>query len=636
MIIKNLEIQNKRIQINDIILDFSKTGVYILSGENGIGKTTLVEELVYQTHSCISFEESEQNQAYSENRNYELFAYMPQQIIGNKTNVRRYIQKGNPNVKVENIKHYLNYFDLEDHILDKKFLDLSGGEQVKVAFVTMLAKETPYLFLDEPTNNLDDSSVEQLKVAIRQLTAERTFIIVTHDPRIIDIADSRIIFGNSTVTQIDAVNTNSMFNRKIPQPLPYKGMNIARHLFLKPANMMLLIFCLFLLVGTFILNSLLFEINYVIEDSPLENVIFLDIGPEWWFEDFNWRAAERLRLDIESERLTPFFPLPALREIVYMEGVEEIILGDSFYFNMIHEVIFNHASVETVILLNPPDIMWDGYAIMDVIFLPEYLIEGRYPNDDAREVTVSRALLDTYFLMGEDEIGNAIGREIDINGFGHTIVGIHALDIAFISRHPHENFGFYRWGSDDFIQLLSQRGEEIDWVDYMRMPTLIKTYEGYEPALLKEILTRFPNAEIFSYTYSNAFMDSVNSEVIRTLYIRNMIQMSIASLFILMIVTEINKITKPYLLDFEIYYLDRMNIVKSLAIWNLMGKGVLFLGTLIIGISILAMINLFYSDDIFQLFFWELVPVTVLGVLLLEVPQTVYRLMKKRALAKDS
>lgn len=56
----------------------------------------------------------------------------------------------------------------------------------------------------------------------------------------------------------------------------------------------------------------------------------------------------------------------------------------------------------------------------------------------------------------------------------------------------------------------------------------------------------------------------------------------------------------------------------------------LLVGTLVIGMSLLAIINLIASTDIFQLTFWQLVPVTLLGVLLLEVPQTIFNSVMRR------
>ena len=69
--------------------------------------------------------------------------------------------------------------------------DLSGGEKQRVAIARALAAEPPVILADEPTASLDGSTGHRVTELLRQLAREesRTVFVVTHDPRILDLAD---------------------------------------------------------------------------------------------------------------------------------------------------------------------------------------------------------------------------------------------------------------------------------------------------------------------------------------------------------------------------------------------------------------------------------------------------------------
>ena len=66
----------------------------------------------------------------------------------------------------------------------------SGGEQRRIAIADMLALETPYLLLDEPTAGLDPHARQLLLEHLRQLARNgRGIVIATHDSRVLDMCD---------------------------------------------------------------------------------------------------------------------------------------------------------------------------------------------------------------------------------------------------------------------------------------------------------------------------------------------------------------------------------------------------------------------------------------------------------------
>lgn len=69
--------------------------------------------------------------------------------------------------------------------------DLSGGQKQRVAIARALAGNPPLIMADEPTAALDSTSGHRVTELLRRLAKDNncTVLIVTHDPRIRDVAD---------------------------------------------------------------------------------------------------------------------------------------------------------------------------------------------------------------------------------------------------------------------------------------------------------------------------------------------------------------------------------------------------------------------------------------------------------------
>jgi len=69
--------------------------------------------------------------------------------------------------------------------------DLSGGQKQRVAIARALAGNPELIMADEPTASLDSHNGHAVIELLRQLAKEsnRTVLIVTHDPRLINVAD---------------------------------------------------------------------------------------------------------------------------------------------------------------------------------------------------------------------------------------------------------------------------------------------------------------------------------------------------------------------------------------------------------------------------------------------------------------
>ncbi|MHB8842382.1 MAG: ATP-binding cassette domain-containing protein [Candidatus Aquicultor sp.] len=69
--------------------------------------------------------------------------------------------------------------------------ELSGGEKQRVAVARSVANSPQLILADEPTGNLDSKSGHFVAELMRKIAKEqgRAVVIVSHDMRIVDIAD---------------------------------------------------------------------------------------------------------------------------------------------------------------------------------------------------------------------------------------------------------------------------------------------------------------------------------------------------------------------------------------------------------------------------------------------------------------
>ena len=87
-------------------------------------------------------------------------------------------------------REWLRSVGLEDE-LGKLPHDLSGGQKQRVAIARALAAKPQLLLADEPTAALDSGTGREVVEMLKRLAREQScsVLMVTHDPRILDVAD---------------------------------------------------------------------------------------------------------------------------------------------------------------------------------------------------------------------------------------------------------------------------------------------------------------------------------------------------------------------------------------------------------------------------------------------------------------
>ena len=94
-------------------------------------------------------------------------------------------------------KELLDYLNLS-HRFNHKPGALSGGEQQRVAVARALMNQPSLILADEPSGNLDTQNAQELHQLFFELrkTFDQTFIIVTHNSDLAQMADRQLVMEN--------------------------------------------------------------------------------------------------------------------------------------------------------------------------------------------------------------------------------------------------------------------------------------------------------------------------------------------------------------------------------------------------------------------------------------------------------
>ena len=144
----------------------------VLSGANGIGKTTLLKSILGLIPSLSGSVEL---------GDYLSIGYFEQEMApGNTTTCIEEIWKEFPAYTQYQVRSALAKCGLTTDHIESQVRVLSGGEQAKVRLCKLINRETNVLLLDEPTNHLDVVAKEELKRALKEYKG--SILLICHEP----------------------------------------------------------------------------------------------------------------------------------------------------------------------------------------------------------------------------------------------------------------------------------------------------------------------------------------------------------------------------------------------------------------------------------------------------------------------
>lgn len=86
-----------------------------------------------------------------------------------------------------------------DMLIGERGESLSGGQRQSIAVGRAMINDPPILLLDEPSSNMDHQSEARLKSRLRDASAGKTMILVTHRTALLELVDRLIVVDNGSI-----------------------------------------------------------------------------------------------------------------------------------------------------------------------------------------------------------------------------------------------------------------------------------------------------------------------------------------------------------------------------------------------------------------------------------------------------
>ena len=160
--------------VEDITLQLSSGDRVAIAGANGSGKSSLIRALLgLNTPAALkggTVQLSDMKTVYLD-QHYAL--------INRSQTVLENMHYANPQLAYQLLRQQLGHFLFFNNDVDKPASVLSGGELARLAIAMITISEIDLLILDEPTNNLDIETTDQMVEGLTQY--EGALIVISHD-----------------------------------------------------------------------------------------------------------------------------------------------------------------------------------------------------------------------------------------------------------------------------------------------------------------------------------------------------------------------------------------------------------------------------------------------------------------------
>lgn len=181
----------KREILHGISIDVKKGSFVGLIGPNGSGKTTLLK-LIYRylkpdggsicldgkSIADMNYKESARMIAVVTQSNLVQFNFSVKEMVllGRSPYKRRLERMNQEDYRI--VRETLEMFQLSAYA-ERNMNELSGGEQQRVFFARAMAQKTPFLLMDEPTNQFDITYQLEMMRTVKQ--GNKTILASFHD-----------------------------------------------------------------------------------------------------------------------------------------------------------------------------------------------------------------------------------------------------------------------------------------------------------------------------------------------------------------------------------------------------------------------------------------------------------------------
>lgn len=179
--------------VTEVSFEIPKGKITSLIGPNGAGKSTVmnvITRLIARDDGVILVDDKDIQAYKSRDLSKKLAILTQTNHITMKLTVRELVAFGRfphagSRLSADDYKHVdaaIAYMELEEY--SDRFIDeLSGGQRQRAYIAMVIAQDTEYVFLDEPTNSLDIYHASNMMKLCRKMCDElgKTVILVLHE-----------------------------------------------------------------------------------------------------------------------------------------------------------------------------------------------------------------------------------------------------------------------------------------------------------------------------------------------------------------------------------------------------------------------------------------------------------------------
>jgi len=167
---------SERILLHNIQLHVASGDRLAIVGANGSGKSSLVKAILESKNQTAVLESGEVLLAPTMKAMYLDQTY---ELVNREYTILENMQAANANLSYQLLRQQLGHFLFKYDEVNKSASVLSGGELARLAIAMISISEIDLLILDEPTNNLDIETVEQMVVGINDY--QGAIWVISHD-----------------------------------------------------------------------------------------------------------------------------------------------------------------------------------------------------------------------------------------------------------------------------------------------------------------------------------------------------------------------------------------------------------------------------------------------------------------------